>query len=157
AALTTPRTDRGVLDLETFDRHLDLLVEAGIDGICLGGATSEYPQVGIEERQQLIRRAARRLPANQALLVAVGAPSIDQVVHLAAGAFEQGSRGVLLPMPFFFRYQQHDLSAYAATLSRRVGGACLLYDLPEFTNALAPETVLDLLAEEPALVGIKDS
>jgi dihydrodipicolinate synthase/N-acetylneuraminate lyase len=64
---------------------------------------------------------------------------------------------VLLPMPFFFRYQQQDLAAYAASIARRLQGPCLLYDLPEFTNPLAPETVIDLLTAESSLVGLKDS
>jgi 4-hydroxy-tetrahydrodipicolinate synthase len=157
AALTTPRTERGTLDLDTIDRHVDLLVEAGVDGICLGGATSEYPYATVDERTQVIRRVARRLPSNCALLVAIGAPSPDQILDLAACAFEHGSRAVLLPMPFFFRYQQHDLYAYAAMLSRRLAGPCLLYDLPDFTNPLAPETAIDLLTAEPAIIGIKDS
>jgi 4-hydroxy-tetrahydrodipicolinate synthase len=157
AAITTPRTDRGALDLDTFDRHLDLLIEAGVDGVCLGGATSEYPQVGVDERQQLIRRAARRLPADRAMVVAVGAAALGQILDLAECAFDHGSRAVLLPMPFFFRYQQQDLYAYAASIGRRVKGPCLLYDLPDFTNPLAPETVIDLLTAEPSLVGIKDS
>lgn len=157
AAITTPRTDRGGLDLDTFDRHLDLLIEAGVDGVCLGGATSEYPQVGIDERQQLIRRAARRLPADRAMVVAIGAAALGQILELAECAFEHGSRAVLLPMPFFFRYQQQDLHAYAASIGRRLQGPCLLYDLPDFTNPLAPETVIDLLNAEPSLVGIKDS
>jgi 4-hydroxy-tetrahydrodipicolinate synthase len=157
AAITTPRNDRGALDFDTFDRHLDLLVEAGVEGICLGGATSEYPHVSTDERLQLIHRSARRLPADRGLLVAIGAPMLGQVLDLAACAFDHGSRAVLLPMPFFFRYQQQDLYAYAVSIARRVTGACLLYDLPDFTNPLAPETVIDLLTAEPNLVGIKDS
>jgi 4-hydroxy-tetrahydrodipicolinate synthase len=157
AALTTPRTDWGALDVDTFERHVDLLVDAGVDGLCLGGATSEYPHVAIEERQHMIRLAARRLSGGQGLVVAVGAPSAAQILDLAACAFEYGSRAVLLPMPFFFRYQQQDLYAYAASLARRMNGPCLLYDLPDFTNPLAPETVIDLLTAESALVGIKDS
>jgi 4-hydroxy-tetrahydrodipicolinate synthase len=157
AAMTTPRIDRGPLDLDAFDRHVDLLLEAGVDGICLGGATSEYPHASADERQQLIRRAARRLPADRGLIVAIGAPSLGQVLDLATCAFEHGSRAVLLPMPFFFRYQQQDLYAYAASISRRVQGPCLLYDLPDFTNPLSPETVIDLLISEPTLMGIKDS
>ncbi len=163
AAVTTPRTDSGSLDFATFDRHIDLLLEAGVDGICLGGATSEYPQAETDERQQLIRRAARRIAAaspsasDKALLVAIGAPLMPQVLNLAACAFEFGSRAVLVPMPLFFRYQQQDLHAYATYVSRHVAGPCLLYDLPGFTNPLEPSTVLDLLRAEPNLVGIKDS
>jgi 4-hydroxy-tetrahydrodipicolinate synthase len=158
AALTTPHTDRGNVDFETVDRHVDLLLEAGVDGICLGGATSEYPHAERDERKQIIRRVARRLPPDRRLLVAIGAPSPAQILDIGACAFEHGSRAVLLPMPFFFRYQQQDLYAYAEKLSRRLPGPCLLYDLPEFTNPLAAETVLDLLsAESSTIVGIKDS
>jgi dihydrodipicolinate synthase/N-acetylneuraminate lyase len=157
AALTTPRTDRGSVDLDTIDRHVDLLLEAGVDGICLGGATSEYPHAERDERKQIIRRVARRLPPDRGLLVAIGAPSPHQILDLGACAFEHGSRAVMLPMPFFFRYQQQDLYAYAATLGRQLAGPCLLYDLPEFTNPLAPETGIDLLTTEPQIVGIKDS
>jgi dihydrodipicolinate synthase/N-acetylneuraminate lyase len=157
AAVTTPRTDRGSLDLATFDRHVEWLLEAGVDGICLGGATSEYPAADADERRQLIRRAARRLRGDKALLVAVGAPMLSQVLTLAACAFDVGSRAVLLPMPMFFRYQQQDLQAYAASVSRDVKGPCLLYDLPVFTNPLEPATVVDLLRGEANVVGIKDS
>lgn len=157
AAITTPRTERGALDFETFDRHLDLLMEAGVDGICLGGATSEYPHVTTDERQQLIRRAARRIRPELGLVVAIGAPTLSQVLDLGVCAFDHGSRAVMLPMPFYFRYQQQDLYAYAKSIARRVNGPCLLYDLPDFTNPLAPETVIDLLTAEPTIVGIKDS
>jgi 4-hydroxy-tetrahydrodipicolinate synthase len=157
AALTTPRSDRGTVDFETIDRHVDLLIQAGVDGICLGGATSEYPHASVDERKQIILRTARRLPADRKLVVAIGAPSQGQVLDLGGCAFEHNSAAVLLPMPFFFRYQQQDLHAYAASISRRLAGPCLLYDLPDFTNALAPETAIDLLIAEPAIVGIKDS
>jgi dihydrodipicolinate synthase/N-acetylneuraminate lyase len=157
AALTTPRTDHGTVDFDTIERHLDLLLEADVDGICLGGATSEYPHAQPEERKQIIRHVARRLPPERTLLVAIGAHAPAHILDLGTCAFEHGSRAMLLPMPFFFRYQQHDLYAYAQALARQLTGPCLLYDLPDFTNPLAPETVIDLLTAEPTIVGIKDS
>ena len=60
-------------------------------------------------------------------------------------------------MPMFFRYQQEDLQAFAAHVSRDLGAPCLLYDLPDFTNGLAPATALALLRDEEFIVGIKDS
>ena len=68
-----------------------------------------------------------------------------------------GSRALLLPMPMFFRYQQEDLRAFAAHVSRALEAPCLLYDLPDFTNGLAPSTVLALMRDEEFIVGIKDS
>lgn len=157
AAVTTPTLENGALDVATFERHVERLFEGGADGICLGGATAEYPHFELPDRLELIRRAARLVPRGKGLLVAIGGPSMRKVLELGQCAFEHDSRAVLLPMPMFFRYQQQDLYAFCAEAAKTLAGPCLLYDLPDFTNPLASETVLDLLAQEEHIIGIKDS
>lgn len=157
AAVATPVAANGGLDLATFERLIDFLIESGVDGLCLGGATSEYPNTAIVDRHAAIRAAARRLPVDRALLVAIGAPSFREVLELGASAREAGCRAVLLPMPMFFRYEQHDLQAFAVEVSRALAAPILLYDLPDFTNGLEPATVIALLNDEQFIVGIKDS
>jgi 4-hydroxy-tetrahydrodipicolinate synthase len=157
AAVATPVRQDGGVDEETFDRLIDFLLEAGVDGVCLGGATSEYPHVETGARASLIRRAAARLPAGRALLVGIGAPTVPQTLTLGRAAIAAGSRALLLPMPLFFRYSQDDLREYCGDVSRTLAAPCLLYDLPDFTSPLASETALTLLREEPFIVGVKDS
>lgn len=157
AAVVTPVGRDGCADEATFERVLELLLAAGVDGVCLGGATSEYPHVETATRIALIRRASARLPADRALLVGIGAPTLRQTLELGRVALEAGSRAVLLPMPMFFRYEQDDLRAYCAHVARTLAAPCLLYDLPDFTNPLAPDTTLTLLREEPFITGLKDS
>ena len=41
AAVATPIHDDGRFDEAGFDRLVDFLVEAGVDGICIGGATGD--------------------------------------------------------------------------------------------------------------------
>ena len=157
AAVATPVRPDGQLDLATFDRLVDFLADAGVSGICIAGATGEYPHFEAADRKAIIRRAADRLPHGGALLVGIGAPSVRLTVDLGETALAAGSRAVLLPMPMFFRYEQEDLEAYCAQVSRALRGPCLLYNLPDFTNGLAPATVLSLLRREEFVVGIKDS
>ncbi len=157
AAVATPVHPDGRLDLATFDRVLDFLVEAGVDGVCLGGATSEYPHFETSDRKALVRRAASRLSSGCALLVGIGAPSMRLTIDLGRTSLEAGSRALLLPMPMFFRYDQQDLESYCADVSATLRGPCLLYNLPDFTNGLAPATVMRLLRDQDFIVGIKDS
>jgi 4-hydroxy-tetrahydrodipicolinate synthase len=157
AAVATPVDGSGVLDLATLDRLVDFLASAGVDGICVGGATGEYPHFETAERAEVIRRAANRLPRGRALLVGIGAPLPRRVIELGETAMSCGARALLLSMPMFFRYRQDDLQGYCRDVSRRLRAPCLLYDLPEFTNGLAADTVLTLLREEEFVVGIKDS
>jgi dihydrodipicolinate synthase/N-acetylneuraminate lyase len=157
AAVATPVHLDGRVDFATLDRLIDFLVEAGVSGICLGGATGEYPHFEIGDRKAIIYRAAGRLPHDRALLVGIGGPSMRQTIDLGKTALQSGSRAVLLPMPMFFRYEQEDLGAYCAHVSDALRGPCLLYNLPDFTNALAPDTVISLLRQAEFIVGIKDS
>jgi 4-hydroxy-tetrahydrodipicolinate synthase len=157
AAAATPVREDGQIDFSAFDRLVDFLVHAGVSGICLGGATGEYPHFETADRKALIRRAAERLPKDCGLLVGIGAPSIRHVVELGEAAMAAGSRALLLPMPMFFRYEQQDLAAFCARVSRSLRAPCLLYNLPGFTNGLETATILDLLRTEEFIVGIKDS
>ena len=157
AAVATPIHDDGRFDEAGFDRLVEFLVAAGVDGICIGGATGEYPHFETAERTAVIRRAADRLPRDRGLLVGIGASSMRRAIALGEAAVAAGSRGLLLSMPMFFRYQQEDLRAFAAHVSRALKAPCLLYDLPDFTNGLAPSTVLALMRDEEFIVGIKDS
>ena len=156
-AVATPIRHDGRVDLETLDRLIDFLVEAGASGVCIGGATGEYPHFESAERAAVIRRTAERLAPDRALLVGIGAASLRLTIDLGRRAFDAGARAVLLPMPMFFRYDQDDLQAYSSHVSDALGAPCLLYNLPDFTNRLAPETVLALLRDQEFIVGIKDS
>jgi 4-hydroxy-tetrahydrodipicolinate synthase len=76
---------------------------------------------------------------------------------LGRAARELGCTGLLLPMPHFFHYEQHDLKAFCSTVSRELRTPCILYNLPAFTNPLDFETAIELLRDEEHIVGVKDS
>lgn len=157
AAVATPIHADGRIDFATFDRLIDFLVEAGVSGVCLGGATGEYPHFETADRKTIIRRTAWRLPRDRALLVGIGGPSVRHTIDLGEAALQSGSRGLLLPMPMFFRYEQEDLQAFCTHVSDALRGPCLLYNLPDFTTGLTPETIVALLRTAEFIVGIKDS
>jgi 4-hydroxy-tetrahydrodipicolinate synthase len=157
AAVATPIHDDGRFDEAGFDRLVDFLVGAGVDGICIGGATGEYPHFETADRKAVIRRAGQRLLPDRTLLVGIGSSSTRGSIELGQAAIAAGSGALLLPMPMFFRYQQEDLQAFAAHVSRALRAPCLLYDLPDFTNGLSQASVLSLLHDEEFIVGIKDS
>jgi 4-hydroxy-tetrahydrodipicolinate synthase len=157
AAVATPIQEDGRLDLRTFDRLLEFLVEAGVSGVCIAGATGEYPHFETHDRKAIIRRTSERLPRSCDLLVGIGAPSMHHVVELGRTAIDAGTRALLLPMPMFFRYEQQDLEAFSAGIIDTLRAPCLLYNLPGFTNGLETATILSLLRTEEFIVGVKDS
>ena len=130
AAMVTPTGDDARLDLDAFDRVLDFLLAAGVSGICLGGATGEYPHFETAERKTLIQRASSRLDGKSPFVVGVGGPSIHHVLELGRVAMDAGSLALLLPMPMFFRYEQEDLDAFVRQVARGLDAPWLLLQPP---------------------------
>jgi dihydrodipicolinate synthase/N-acetylneuraminate lyase len=157
AALVTPVRDSGRPDVDRLDRILDAVLAAGVDGVCVGGATGEYPHVEAADRVALLRHVAGRLPRGRMLLAGVGASSLSLTLEIGRAAIEAGSLAVLLPMPWFYKYGQDDLASYCLHVSEALRTPCLLYDLPAFTNALETSTLIHLLRTGPYLAGVKDS
>lgn len=157
AALATPIDESGRIDLPTFERIVDFTLDRGVDGIVLGGGTAEYPHFSIDDRARLSALAVRRANGRGTVITCVGTSSIHSTLQLARSAQDSGSDLLLVPMPFFFRYEQQDLAAFADTVCRAVTTRCLLYDLPSFTNPLDLSTALQLIIGTPNVVGMKDS
>jgi 4-hydroxy-tetrahydrodipicolinate synthase len=157
AAVITPIDANGRPDMEAFDRVIDFVSERNVDGVVIGGGTGEYPHFDITDRAALADRAVRRLAGRGMVITCVGTSSIHSTLRLAQSATGSGSDALLVPMPFFFRYEQDDLASYCETVCASVSVPCLLYNLPSFTNGLEVSTAIRLLNSVPNLVGMKDS
>src|SRR5688500_3907897 len=156
AAVVTPIGTYGRVDEAAFDRGIQFLVSVGVHGGLPVGPTGEYPHFQARARAAVIRRAARQMPRNRALLVGIGGQSMRRAVKLGRVAIDEGSEALLLPAPMFYRYEQDDLRAYCTQVSRELAAPCLLYDLPDFTTPFAQAAVLSLLHKAQFIVGIKD-
>jgi 4-hydroxy-tetrahydrodipicolinate synthase len=157
AALVTPIDDLGRADLPAFERLIDFILERGLDGIIVGGATGEYAHFTVDERLQIAAHAIERVGGRSKVLTCIGTSSIHSTLRLAGRAAGLENEALLLPMPYFFRYEQQDLSAFVEEVCGAVNVPFLLYNLPVFTNPLEPATAVDLFRRIPNLIGMKDS
>jgi len=157
AALVTPVDERGQVDLPAFDHLLEFVLERGVDGVVIGGATGEYVHSDIADRVRVSARAVERAAGRARVFTCVGTSSIFTTLRMARAAADAGNEALLLPMPSFFRYAQQDLAAFCEEVCRSVPAQFLLYNLPSFTTPLETATAVRLLNSVPNLAGIKDS
>lgn len=157
AAVITPRRPDGKIDEEALRSWLSFLVDAGIRGFAINGATGEFCLTTKEEFRFLMELTADELSGRAVFLSGIGAGSVSASVELGKIADDAGACGVLLPMPYFFPYAQDDLIEFTRAVASELESQVLLYNLPQFTNGLEPETSLKLIRECPNVVGIKDS
>jgi 4-hydroxy-tetrahydrodipicolinate synthase len=157
AAVATPIHSNGNANDAAFERLVDFLIERGVDGLIIGGATGEYTHFELAERTRLAKLAARRASGRVKTLTCVGTSSIHTTLQLTHSVEDIGNTALLLPMPGFFRYNQDDLKAYVESVCASVSLPFLLYNLPTFTNPLDAQTAVELMRSIPNLIGMKDS
>lgn len=157
AAMLTPRMPDGEPDLAAFERNLEFALARGVAGLCVGGATGEYPALSADVRRRLLERA-RGLAAGRALVVAgAGAATLRDSVGLAEHAAGCGADAVLLPPPHFFPYTQDDVEAFYREAARAIRLPILIYHLPAFTTGVSLDLALRLIEQVPNIAGVKDS
>ena len=156
AAVTPHREGSGYeADVGALLEMLDFLSAAGVNGVALLGSTGEFLHLTFDERVRMVELAVKRsrLPA----LVGVGHSTLDGAIALGREAVSAGAAGLLLMPPYFFRYNQEDIREFYLQFAAAVGRArILLYNVPFFTNEIAIETAVGLLATG-RFAGIKDS
>jgi 4-hydroxy-tetrahydrodipicolinate synthase len=155
-AALTPRGKSGDVDLGVAFELVDRLCRAGASSIALFTATGEYPGFSPDERSRLVYLARKR--SRVPVMVGVGSATLEISLDLAREARQAGAAAVLLPPPFYFRYQQDDIHAFYHQFAQQLGGGIPVWlsNYPEFTTPLAPTTALCLL-ETGWFAGIEDA
>lgn len=157
AAVLTPRTTAGEVDEAAFRGLLEFLLGKGISGFAVNGATGEFPLTTEAEFARLMAVTAEVTKGRGSFLAGIGATGAGAAIRLGEVATMAGAEAMLLPMPYFFPYAQEDLKVFVRAVAGGVDAAVLLYNLPQFTTGLEPETSAELIRECANVVGIKDS
>lgn len=157
AAVLTPRLADDSVDVIELRKLLEFLLLQGVKGFALNGATGEFCLTTPEHLEVLLTVAQEVCVGKASLLCGVGAAGIHGCLALTAIAEKHGVKALLLPTPYFFPYQQEDLAAFCRTVATATTLPILLYNLPQFTSGFDKDTVRNLIAEVPNIIGIKDS
>lgn len=157
AALPTPFGVEGRSNAVALEPIVEFLIDAGVDGLCVGGATGEYPACSVEERAFLLLGVAKRANGRVTVIAGVGAGNSDQVAFLAKAAADCGANALLFPPPFYYRYHPCDVLEFIGEVSSELPLPVILYNIPQFTNPFSLPDALQLIGRTPNIVGIKDS
>ncbi len=157
AALLTPRNAEGGVDGPALRNLVHFLMRSGISSFVVNGATGEFCLTSPAQLRTMLSTVKAAGECAARILCCVGAPGATQAIELARVAESEAVEGLLLPMPYFFPYEQEDLDLFCRTVAGSTSLPVLLYNLPQFTSGLATETVRVLVTEVPNIVGIKDS
>jgi 4-hydroxy-tetrahydrodipicolinate synthase len=158
AAVVTPMLEDGSLDLASLARHVDWLVEEGVDVLMPCGTTGESATLDEDEQRRVIATCVSAANGRVPVFAGAGSNSTARSERLARAARAEGANGLLLVTPYYNRPSQEGLRYHFEAVTEAGDGLpVVLYNVPNRTGVnLHPDTVFRLAELEP-VIGVKEA
>ncbi|GGW34815.1 dihydrodipicolinate synthase family protein [Gemmobacter lanyuensis] len=156
-ALVTPFDAEGQIDFAAFKTHLENLRAAGVTGWVPCGSSGEYNLMSDAERDSVLQFVKDFAKPGETLIAGTNAPHTAGVIANTLRAKAMGYDAVLLATPFYTKPTQAELIKHFKTVIAATDMNIVLYSYPDKDGVELGWEVLDALADEPRIIGIKES
>lgn len=156
-ALVSPMSTDGQIDSVAYKRLLEFHLEAGTDGIVIGGTTGESPTLSPAELERMIATAKEITAGRVPVIAGSGSNSTAKTVELTRRACAAGADACLVVTPYYNKPTQEGLRLHYEAVAEAADVPVILYNVPGRTACdLLPATVA-VLAEHPRIVAVKEA
>lgn len=148
-ALITPMKEDGALDYAALEKLVDFHVEAGTEGLVVGGTTGESPTLEHDEHIELVERACEFANGRIRIIAGTGSNSTAQTLKLSRAVDRLPLAAVMIVTPYYNKPTQEGLFRHFTAVADAVSHPVILYNVPGRTGVdLKTETVGRLAAHE---------
>ncbi len=163
AAMVTPFTETGSVDLARAADHAARVMQAGADGITLFGTTGEGASLGLGDREALLAAVLDAGVAPDRITAGLAACDLEGAEAQAQVALRRGVTRLLLAPPFYFKdIRPEALHDWVTAFVASVAGAdpqIILYHIPQVTAVPFGANLVRRIKTTcgAAIFGVKDS
>ena len=101
AVVVTPFHEDGTFDVESAKKNLDWLIEQGVQGVCILGATGEYQSISDEEHMAYVKEIVPYVKDRVSVIVGASRERPEDVVKLVNNIKECGAHAAMV-LPSFY-------------------------------------------------------
>jgi 4-hydroxy-tetrahydrodipicolinate synthase len=163
AALVTPLTKSGAIDVAKLCAHVKNLIDRGLDAVVPFGTTGEGASFGLAEKEAALEALMKSgVPADR-IICAIMASAIEDAAATVKRALGWGCAGILLTPPFYYHgVAPAGVVRWYSQVIEKVGPGArdiILYHIPSVTGVnVTPEAVTELHRRfGKVIAAIKDS
>ena len=155
--LAIPLKD-GELDVPSLERHINRMIDAGLDGLFVSGSTGEVAFSTAERRAQIQREAVRIVDGRVPLLVGVIDTETERVIENIKAVEEiGGATGVVATAPFYALGGETEVERHLRLLKENTSLELWAYDIPVCVHTKLSPDLLMRLGRDGVIDGVKDS
>lgn len=143
-AVTTKFTDNDELDFNAFDKNINAQLEAGVDGLILGGSLGEASSLTNEEKFGLLSHTIKLVNGRVPVLLNIAESTTKAAVQVAKTAKELGASGLMLLPPMRYYADDEETLAFFKAVAESTDLPIMIYNNPVDYKI---EVTLDMFAE----------
>lgn len=155
--VVTPDTPDHQLDVVSFERSINRLIEAGVDGLFFLGSSGEVVFATDERRDQIVFEAVRIVDHRVPVLVGIIDTETERVLEHGRRALALGADALVATAPFYALGGPADIEEHFRILHQELDAPLFAYDIPVCVHTKLPWKMLARLGAEGVLAGVKDS
>jgi len=156
-ALLTPFTETDRLDIPLFLKNLEAQVDAGVDGIVLGGSLGEASSLAGEEKSELLRHSKDYLHGRIPIIVNIAEQTTRGAIGAAEEAAAKGADGLMLLPPMRYAADDRETLEYFKAVARATDLPIMIYNNPVDYKTLVTLDMFEALTSVPTIQAVKES
>ncbi len=156
-AIVTPFNEDFSIDKEAYVRHLNYMIDGGVDGLVVCGTTGESPTFSDDEFSYLIETAVSVSAGRCKVIAGSGSNDTAKSIKRSKLAKDLNADGLLIVAPYYNKPVQEGLLAHYRAIADATDLPVIVYNVPGRTSVnILPETIAKL-AEHPNIVAVKEA
>ena len=156
-ALLTPFTANDEVDLPMFGKNLQAQLDAGIQGIIIGGSLGEASTITVAEKEQLVKYALDYVKGKIPVILNIAESTTKDAIEQAANAENWGADGLMLLPPMRYKSDDRETVTYFKTVARSTRLPIMIYNNPVDYKIDAHPALFDQLIECENITALKES
>ncbi len=157
APIVTPFDEQENIHYGALQQLIDFVLANGVVGLIPAGTTGEVYALQAEERLELFRFVKDYAGERAVLIAGVNTGSTREVIRFSQAAEQLGYQGVMAAVPPYSRPNQRELLEHYRAVANSISIPVLLYNFPWRAGSEIGYEVLDGLANQPNVIGIKEA
>ena len=156
-AVLTPFKNDDSIDFTTFTLNLEAQLEAGIDGVILGGSLGEASTLSNEEKISLLRYTKQLVQKRVPVIMNIAEQATSQAIAAATTAKENGADGLMLLPPMRYKADDNETVQYFKTVAASTALPIMIYNNPVDYKIMVTLDMFEELAKISNIKAVKES
>ncbi len=129
-ALLTPFKQDDAVDFEIYQKNLRAQLDAGVDGIILGGSLGEASSLSNEEKRDLLLYSKQHIPKDFPVIINIAEQTTKAAIQLAQDAERNGADGLMLLPPMRYYADSKETLEYFKAVAASTALPIMIYNNP---------------------------